>query len=130
MTPQTFGQATEIETMELETNQTTQKLPVALTDAEVLDMARRCSELSREHGHVEAQKKEEMLVFKPRLEQLESEIAELHEVVRSGKQWRDVACEEAFHRDLGEVTVTRLDTGRVVETRAMTKAERQMSMGL
>ena len=107
-----------------------QVLPVRLTDAEVLDRGRRVAELSRERAQAEAEKKMAMLEFKHRIETAERDMAELLSAIHSGNEWRSIQCEKVTHRDIGEVTITRLDMGAIVETRPMTNRERQVAMDL
>lgn len=105
-------------------------LPVPLTDAEVLDVSRRNAEIYRWHWQIEQEMKDAVTSFKSRLKVMEAEMARMQDTVRSGIEWRSIQCEKAIHRDLGEVTITRLDTGRLIETRPMTTKERQVAMEL
>ena len=105
-------------------------VPVRLTDAEVLDISRKSAEMSRDAAYIETEKKEASLVFKGQIESLIKEIAYLQNIIRSGQEWRTVQCEKAMHYDIGQVTVTRLDTGHIIETRPMTREERQIRMDL
>ena len=108
----------------------TQILPVRLSDAEVLDVSRRAAETFRQRGFAEMEKKEAMAEFKGRIEALEREIHELQGIVSSQIEYRTIQCEKTTHRDLGEVVITRLDTGKIIETRPMTAKERQTEMEL
>lgn len=105
-------------------------LPVALSQEEQLAVARAASEDSRTLGLLRLEAKDSAREYKSRIEDAESHIAEQMDIVRSGKEWRKIACEVTFHRDRGEVTTTRMDTGELIETRAMTKEERQTAMRL
>ena len=104
------------------------RLPVRLTDGEVLDVSRKSAELHRQRGYIEDEKKESASLYEGKIEALDKEISEMQNVIRSQQEWRTVQCEKKMHFDIGQVTITRLDTGDIVETRPMTREERQMSL--
>jgi hypothetical protein len=107
-----------------------EKLPVRLTDSEVLNVSRNSAEMYRDLWQAEEAKKAAMLQFKDQIESLKTQIADAQSIVRSGIEWRGIYCQQVMHRDLGEVTITRLDTMQIVETRPMTAKERQTAMDL
>lgn len=56
------------------------------------------------------------------------DIQELSRCIRSGYFLREVACEKRMNLGLLTVTVTRQDTGEIVEERPMNTEEKQMTM--
>ena len=105
-------------------------LPVRLTDAEVLDVSRKSAELHSQCALLTAELKSVTSDIKGRIKEAEKDIFHLQNVIRSQQEYRDVQCEKSMHYDIAQVTLTRLDTGHVIETRPMTRDERQMEMDL
>lgn len=50
--------------------------------------------------------------------------------LRDGHEYRPIECEEVPNFDRNEVIVRRVDTGEVIDTRAMTATERQTQLDL
>ena len=98
----------------------TLRLPVQLTEDERLSRGKRAGELSYDLFQIEEQAKAAKVAIKAQMERLQGEIADLHNQLRTGKEWREVEID--LQKDLGrrlELTV-RLDTGEVVSTRPLT----------
>ena len=66
--------------------------------------------------------------IKSEINALDAIMGGLAEKIRSGYEMRDVECE--IERDFknARITITRLDTGEIVESRAMTPEERQKKL--
>ena len=107
-----------------------ERLAVHLSDAEVLEFSRRAAQAYKKLVQANLEKKMAMSDYKAQIEEIQRDISLLQGIVASGIEYRDIQCEKVMHTDLGEVTITRLDTGHLIETRPMTPKERQMSLGL
>ena len=107
-----------------------EKLAVRLTDAEVLEFSRRAAQAYQKLVQANLEKKMAMSDYKAQVEEIQVNISYLQGIVASGIEYREVQCEKVMHTHLGEVTITRLDTGHLIETRPMTPKERQMSLEL
>lgn len=66
--------------------------------------------------------------MKDDMEKLEKEIALISQVVKSGKEDREVECFEVRNNTLMTIETYRTDTGEMVATRPMTANERQLTM--
>ena len=107
-----------------------EKLAVQLTDAEVLEFSRRAAQAYQKLVQANLEKKMAMSDYKAQVEEIQVNISHLQGIVASGIEYRDIQCEKVMHTDIGEITITRLDTGHLIETRPMTPKERQMSLEL
>jgi chromosome condensin MukBEF ATPase and DNA-binding subunit MukB len=107
-----------------------EKLAVQLTDAEVLEFSRRAAQAYQKLVQANLEKKMAMSDYKAQVEEIQVNINHLQGIVASGIEFRDIQCEKVTHSDIGSVTITRLDTGHLIETRPMTPKERQMAMEL
>lgn len=108
----------------------TLRLPVQLTEDERLSRGKRAGELSYDLFQIEEQAKAAKVAIKAQMERLQGEIADLHNQLRTGKEWREVEID--LQKDLGrrlELTV-RLDTGEVVSTRPLGPDEMQGELSL
>ena len=103
-------------------------LPVKLTNYELLDKARSMSNLYNERDALELQKSAAAKEFGEKIKNIEGEIAKLAQCVSSGFEHRSVTCEERLNFAIGEFRVTRLDTGEVLDARALTPNERQKKL--
>lgn len=103
-------------------------LPCPLTEAELLERGQRISELVREHGAVEEEKRSAASEYKTRLDDLDKQIRDLAVEVRSKSALRpvEVRREKDYERDVEETI--RCDTGEVIETRALAPGERQAQL--
>lgn len=107
---------------------TTKKLPVRLSDDEVIERGKQLVENIRKTGKAESEREAENKKRKAEIEALELITSKLVDIVEKGEEDRDVECELKKDFERGVVTVVRLDTGEVVETRPMTPDERQEEM--
>lgn len=105
-----------------------QRLPVALTDAELLAFGQRLAkcqaDLTEHNMHAEQVKKE----LKAKESAIESERAHLSGIIREKKESRDVQCERWAFYDEGEIVEHRADTGEVIFRRRMESHERQVKL--
>ena len=79
---------------------------------------------------VEQEKKDTAAAFKDRMEVLSNKIKDAAHKINSGQEQRLIDCEVVKNFDLNVVRVYRLDTGEIVEERAMTTEERQRELDL
>jgi hypothetical protein len=107
---------------------TTRKLPVQLTDDELQQRSQALVGNIKQTDALKEEKKTATSEFKARIGACNDVTKRLTEIISSGKEERDVECEMTKDYKGGTVTVVRLDTGEVVETRPMTADERQESM--
>ena len=77
---------------------------------------------------IDSAKKTAMAEFGAKAKAAAQDIQELSRCLRSGYFLREVACEKRVDFNLLTVTVTRSDTGEVVESRPMNVEEKQMTM--
>lgn len=105
-----------------------QKLQANLKPSEVTDRAQRAAHLVQDHDAKVETFKEQAAENKLALKRIGAELREVSEEVRSGKTWRDVACERIYNWTDGSVKDVRMDTGEVIAERAMSEAERQKSL--
>ena len=105
--------------------QSTRSLRCALTQEEILERADRASHLlvdkQAKEADIDAAKKQ----AKADIDRLEAECIALMGQVRDKAAYRQVVCDELHDYRTWKVTITRRDTGEVVDTRAMTLAERE-----
>ena len=77
---------------------------------------------------IDSAKKTAMAEFGAKAKAVAQDIQELSRCLRSGYFLREVACERRIDFSLLTVTVTRSDTGEVIESRPMNVEEKQMTM--
>ncbi len=77
---------------------------------------------------VKLAKKRAMAEYTAKAQTFAQEIQELSRCIRSGYFLREVVCEKRINLGLLTVTVTRQDTGEIVEERPMNTEEKQMTM--
>jgi hypothetical protein len=104
------------------------ELRCTLTEHEKAQHADRIAGLRLNRAAVEAQKKAALADFKQQLDDIEDDIDNLADEIRAGAG-RMVECAEQSN-DAGTIRIVRLDTAEVIDTRAMTAAERQGDLGL
>lgn len=105
-----------------------QFLKCVLTEEEVAQAA---GELAREVENLK--ELEEALgsikaEFKGKTEKAEANISIKARLVRDKHEYRNVECDVTYDYSACDVTVTRKDTGEIIETRKMTYNERQTTM--
>ena len=97
---------------------------------ELADIADKVSQLVREVEDRESIKKAVASQLKADLEQSVNDLRVQSGKHRDGYEYRDVDCEVEKNFRMGLVTTTRLDTGEIIEERAMTTEERQQALKL
>ncbi len=119
------GEGEEEETLRIETRQYPKYLKCYLTDEQKADAAallvQRMEEKTREQEELDSIKNQ----FKGTLARLDAEIAVKAGLVRDGYEFRDVACREEKDYERETFTITRLDTGEMVESRRLNPSEMQ-----
>lgn len=106
------------------------ELEVELTDRERLD---RMTELLKAMQHVDelvAQKTLNTSEINADIKTAKRDVRVLQAALNSGKEKRDVECIETMQFPTNTVVITRVDTGAIVEKRAMNQSERQASLPL
>ena len=98
-------------------------LPCDLTQSEVLVFGQRNALAVDELAKVEAKKKAAAASFKAEIDGLKEQIADFSACVNTEQQLRAVDCEQRWFPARGVVEVFRLDTGEVIDSRAMTREE-------
>jgi hypothetical protein len=106
----------------------TKPMPVRLTDAEVLKYGRDAARAVADRTRIEAEFDSVKADYKSKIGEQTAIIGKLSPRIHSGIETRDVECEEVRNWTKGTVTVTRLDTGEVVESRPMREDEKQMEV--
>jgi hypothetical protein len=94
-----------------------------LSHAERSALVERLREL---HNQIEARKE----AFAAEKKEAEREKARILDAAANGYEYRDVPCEQYADDDRLVMVTVRLDTGDVLDERAMTAAERQAQLGL
>lgn len=104
------------------------KLAVALTEDENVRYGERMGRMVGELGAVQDKKKTTTAELGSHEKLLQSQISDLGMVLREGEELRDVECNEVFDYDKGECRIYRNDSGHLVDTRPLTREERQTRM--
>lgn len=106
----------------------TRELPVKLTEAELADRSQRLAQVEGKLRDYNAETKEIGSQRKSVRDQLENELRSLGLVVRSKQEYRpvDIRCEAHFAE--GKAIFYREDTDELIESRALTAAEKQEAL--
>ena len=115
--------------------------PVLKKTAQRLVTCQLSDEEQREKGHllasccvqqveIEKEKSETMKAFKERLDAVALDIAKHTKALRNGTEVRQITVLEVYDYNDGTVTITRKDTGELIEKREMTVEERQIGLDL
>jgi hypothetical protein len=107
-----------------------QRLPVLLTEHELLGVGDRAAHLSKEAHEAEKARKEADATAKATVKRLQNEADALLATVRDKKEYRLVKCQRLYDYRLGNVTEIRTDTGEQLSERPMRDDERQTELGL
>lgn len=114
----------------------TRELSVVLTAEELedrgADLASAVRNADQEEQHLEGRKaawREELKGLKEDLHTARAEASKLAEIVRTGKDRRDVACTWKYALAEGWAFLTRDDTGERIASRKLKTEERQMVIG-
>jgi phosphoketolase len=108
----------------------TKLLPCALTQQELLERGQRAAELVNQIASEEEVRSAAGKASKEKINGFEIELRAVGYEIRTKKEMRDVEIERV--KDLGRKVeeVIRLDTGEIVETRALAPHELQAEMAL
>ena len=107
------------------TKQAVRTLPCKLSDDEIRLRGIDLAHANTEFAETKEAQKEAAKNFRDALDRINDRIHELKNAVSNGVEIRDVDVEFKIDAYLGGVTITRLDTGEVVEKRQATSAELQ-----
>jgi hypothetical protein len=103
-------------------------LEVMLTEEELEAVGKLLSSSQIRLRELEAEKKRVMATWKSDIDKIRGQVDELSVKHHSGRMTRMVECEiQRDERQLA-IRVVRLDTGEVIEERAMTPDERQVGL--
>jgi hypothetical protein len=109
----------------------TRKLRCVMTGEELLEAGRQLAEATNSLEELDSEKTEIVAEFKAKISAAEAQIASLSNKLRSGYEFRDVACQVAYGvPEPGFKQTTRLDTNEVIETTPLTEEEKQRLLGL
>lgn len=97
---------------------------------EIKDLGSNLAKAFSDHTEAEARLKSVSTQIKSEITALEGMMGSMAEKIRSGYEHRDVECKREFDYRLGTVTITRIDTGEVVEERPMDSEETQRKLEL
>lgn len=103
-------------------------LPVKLTEDERLARAKDAAAKVAEYAAIESQKKALTSELTAKMKELRSETQILSRAVQSGIEHQPVEVVERRNEDRYTIELVRMDTMEVVESRAMTPAERQAEL--
>ena len=112
----------------IEAEDRTQLLKVLLGNDEVSNLGRQLAEQHKKRELIAAEKKEALGTFTGQLAACDTQIQRLSDAVNQGSEMRHVMCKIEKNYDKGMVTITRLDTKKLVEKRKLSEEERQMHM--
>ncbi len=101
-------------------------LTFKLTTQEIADKGRKAAELERETGEQESQFENVKAEWKGKINKLENEKRDLLRTIRKGEEERQVQC--IMRKEYSRMVVQYLWKGIVMEERAMTLDERQLSI--
>jgi hypothetical protein len=98
-------------------------LPVKMSSEEqataALELARTCAELR----DLKVEKDQVYAAWRKRIKDYDGRVSHAVEQVNKGLQTAEVEIEESYDLEREEATLTRLDTGEVIEVRPMTQDE-------
>jgi hypothetical protein len=98
---------------------------VELTEEEVRDAADRMADLFDQVGRIEEEQKSIANNYKAKIKEVEAQLSQAQLLVRNKYDQRLVDCIRSWNIKTCRVVTARLDTGAIVEERAMTADERQ-----
>jgi hypothetical protein len=107
-----------------------QRLPVMLTEQELLGVGDRAAHVSKEAHEAEEERKEADATAKATVKRLQNEADALLATVRDKREYRLVSCERRYEYKTGRVIELRTDTGEQLSERPMRDDERQTELGL
>ncbi len=118
----------ESEAPRIETRDCSRYLKCILTDEEKHIIASELVQRMEERKRKEDELKSIQSQFKGELSRLDAEIDAKAGLVRDGYQFRDVTVLETKNFDTESFTLTRIDTGEVIEDRRLTPTEMQRNL--
>lgn len=111
--------------------QPTEYLRYDFTDTEIAEAARDLATANRKRSSLEQRKKEVDAAIKAEIEEQNSIIGRLSQLIGTGFEYRDIEVRiELDTPEPGKKRIVRLDTGEEVAVKAMTESEKQMSLDL
>jgi hypothetical protein len=105
-----------------------QSMKVALTKDELIEQGEIVSEAQAEFTQAEMELNSMKAQFKGKMDAAECKGRVACGLIRDKFQYRPVKCRKVLDYDKGSMTLTRLDTGEMVEHRPMSEQERQMEI--
>lgn len=121
---------TEEAVVHVDTKKTKRKLRVALTNDELLEAGDILATKQQELNELNDELKGIKDTYKAKTSAIEAEQVRVGNLLRQKYEMRDVEVEITCDYDAGIITIVRLDSGDVVESRAMNDAEKQREMEL
>lgn len=109
---------------------TKRQVKVIMTRDERLAMGEDLALEHRRLEEVQERKAQVNAAIKAELETHQSRINHLSQTLRNGYEYRDVTCLITSEFGSNQVMVSRIDTGEIIEQRAMTAEERQRELEL
>ena len=106
----------------------TQTLKVMLTQKEVAEASQKLAYAVQKLAGLEDERKAAASNFKRQIEEVQAQQARLSDIVASESDWKPVDCERVLDWDSKMVSVVRLDTGEMIENRAMYASELQQPL--
>jgi hypothetical protein len=103
-------------------------LPVAVDEHEQLKLVKARSGLLSQRQAIEEEQKQATAGFRQRIQEVERQLERNDNVVRNGFEFRPVECSCVSDLDDGVMRVVRLDTQQLVEERALTEEESQLTL--
>lgn len=114
----------------VELKRITRNLPCKLTDAELLSKADELSVVVQEINAEEDRQTDLKAQMKARLTELDARKTRLAITIGRKEEYRDTDVSVMADIQAGTVSVTRVDTGEIIETRPMTEDEKQRALPL
>lgn len=103
-------------------------ITVQLDPVEIAERAREAAELMAERDADESAYKDAAALARKLVAAQDIRLRQLNRIIVHSEETRPVRCEIRIDRRAGSADTVRLDTGDVVETRALTAAERQLGI--
>ena len=112
------------------TRKVTKPLPCHLTDEEVLKYGREVARATTERDRIASEAKSVAKDYASKVAEQNAIVGKLSPRIHSGIETRDVECVEVKNWTKLTVSVTRQDTGEVIESRPMREDEKQAELTL
>jgi hypothetical protein len=106
----------------------TRHLPVELTEAELNQRRDILAGLVRDHTHTEVEKKEAATRHANKLKEIQKSMAITAKEIRNKAEDREVPVTRVKNFTLGVEEIRRVDTGEIVDSRALGPDEKQVPM--